>query len=65
MSSFWLLLDFIAQHFWPVAFTGFFLAFVFGLIAGRNPNSFIRRLGRAGEAFWRELQHGDAQTHRR
>ena len=31
MSSFWLLLDFIAQHFWPVAFTGFFLAFVFGL----------------------------------
>lgn len=55
MSSVWLLLDFIAQHFWPIAVSGFLLASVFGFISGLNPNSYIRRLGRAGEAFWREL----------
>ncbi len=59
MSDFGL---FLVEHFWPVLLIACLVGLGLGLWSGKNPNSFSRRLGRAGEAFWRVLREGDIRT---
>lgn len=59
MNDLW---QFVTDHFWLVFNSGFAVSVVLGFTSSLNPNNFSRRLGRAGEAFWKVLFEDDGNT---
>ncbi len=53
---------FVVEHYWLVLLASCLVGLGLGVWLGLKPNSFSRRLGRAGEAFWRALRASDTRT---